>query len=164
MTSIAVRLERISAITFALLVCISSATSVLADTKTWTGAVDNLWSTAGNWAGGAPVAGDRLVFPVTASNYSNTNDFPSGTTFFDITFLGSGYTLSGNHGISDNVGSNVIAAPLALTATQTIAGNNLLLNGPVDLGSSRSPSPVRCTSTAQSAAAAASASSTATTR
>src|SRR4029434_11138134 len=54
--------------------------------KTWTGAVNALWSQAGNWAGGVPQAGDAIWFPSGAANLSNTNDLPSGTVFSALLF------------------------------------------------------------------------------
>lgn len=66
-------------------------------TDVWTGAVSGSWSTAGNWSTGvAPLVGDNLVFPATASNLTNNNDFPGGTTFGSITIQGAGYNFSGN--------------------------------------------------------------------
>ena len=66
-------------------------------TDIWTGAVSGSWMTAGNWSGGvAPSPNDDLVFPATAANLTNTNDFPGGTTFNSITIQGAGYNLSGN--------------------------------------------------------------------
>ena len=116
----------------------------LAATKTWTGNVDALWSTPGNWAGGVPVAGDRIAFPVSASNPTNTNDLAAGTVFFDITFLGSNYIINGNAiGLSDGIPgnngfSNRINADLELTANQSIQGAfccaGLTLAGSVDIG------------------------------
>jgi hypothetical protein len=106
---------------------LSSAAS--AATKTWTGAIDNLWSTAGNWVGGVPVAGDRIAFPVSATNTTNTNDLTAGTVFFDITFLGSGYIINGNTiGLSDGIPANNgfnnrINADLVLTAPQGLSGS-----------------------------------------
>ena len=115
-----------------------------ADTKTWTGAIDALWSTTGNWAGGTPSAGDRVVFPVSASNRTNTNDLSAGTVFFDITFLGSSYVINGNTiGLSagipaSNGSNNRINADLQLTAPQTLRGAfccaGLTLAGNIDIG------------------------------
>ena len=42
-------------------------TAAVPATRTWTGAVSNLWSDAGNWGGTAPVEGDNLVFPAARS-------------------------------------------------------------------------------------------------
>ncbi|MEP7158805.1 MAG: S8 family serine peptidase, partial [Chloroflexota bacterium] len=68
-----------------------------ASTATWTGGgSDNNWTTAANWGGTAPVAGDDLVFPGGAARLTNTNDFTAGTSFNSITLSGTGYTLSGN--------------------------------------------------------------------
>src|SRR5579875_3678322 len=64
---------------------------------TWTGAVSASWTDGNNWAGGvAPKAGDDLVFPATAANLTNNNDFAGGTTFSSITIQGPGYNLTGN--------------------------------------------------------------------
>jgi fibronectin-binding autotransporter adhesin len=77
-----------------LLVGASIAT---ADTKSWTGAVNNLWSVGGNWSGGvAPVSGDVLLFPNGAANQSMSNDI-SGLSLQSVSFATtSPYTVSGN--------------------------------------------------------------------
>ena len=62
---------------------------------TWDGSSSNLWNVAANWDT-LPQAGDDLVFPASASNKSNSNDFAADTSFNSITFNGSGYTLAGN--------------------------------------------------------------------
>jgi hypothetical protein len=52
-----------------------AAAPLSAATRTWTGAVNNLWSAGGNWIGGvAPVSGDDLVFPAAGSNTNTVND------------------------------------------------------------------------------------------
>lgn len=100
--------EKIRFALFALLAF--STVPLLAATRTWTGAVDNHWSVAGNWSGGvAPVAGDDLMFPTAAANKSTLNDYPAWTTFHQLV-VGNGYTLAGNgvvlsFGIS-NIGNN----------------------------------------------------------
>ena len=69
-----------------------------ADTHTWTGGgVNNNWTTAANWGGTAPVAGDSLAFDGTTRRV-NTNNFAANTTFSNITFnSGAGvFTLRGN--------------------------------------------------------------------
>ena len=108
----------------------------LADTKTWTGAVDAFWSNAGNWTGGAPAAGDRLVFPVGAANPAMRNDYAVGTTFYDITWYGTGYTIIGNafgltNGIS-NSGTNTISVAVALSGG-TASGGSLTFSGAMTL-------------------------------
>jgi fibronectin-binding autotransporter adhesin len=65
-------------------------------TLTWDGGgADNNWTTAANWGGTAPVAGDLLVFSG-ATRPSNTNDFAAATTFDSLTLSQGGFTLAGN--------------------------------------------------------------------
>jgi fibronectin-binding autotransporter adhesin len=115
-----------------------------ATTKTWNGAVNNLWSNAGNWSGGVPVAGDRIVFSATGSNRTTINDLAAGTVFYDITFLGNNYVVNGNaiglsSGISSSSAVNTINVDIQVTAPQTIGGaiccGPLNLNGNINLGS-----------------------------
>jgi len=111
-----------------LLVAIPGRSS--AATRTWTGSNSVLWSDAGNWSGGAPQAGDDLVFPDAASIKSNTNDIAAGTSFNSITFTGFDYTLSGNAialgagGITFNTASccaiNYIDFAISLSAPRTV--------------------------------------------
>lgn len=69
----------------------------VAATRTWDGGgADNKWKTAANWVGDvAPAAGDDLIFPASAAQLGNVNDFPAGTLFNSIAFEGPGYFLSG---------------------------------------------------------------------
>src|SRR5262245_35934503 len=64
---------------------------------TWDGGGGNAnWTTAANWVGDvAPQQGDDLVFPPSAAQGVNVNDFPAGTAFHSINLTGS-YRLSGN--------------------------------------------------------------------
>ena len=121
-----------------------SVAGAQADTKTWTGAVNNLWSTAGNWNGGLPAAGDRLVFSATGVNRTMTNDLAAGTVFYDLTFLGGNYVINGSslglsNGITSSAAPNTINVDLQVTAPQTMGGayccGPLILNGTIDLGS-----------------------------
>ncbi len=64
--------------------------------KVWTGAVNGLWSNAGNWIGGVPVAGDSLQFRASAANKANNNDLPVGRSFETLNIESAGYALSGN--------------------------------------------------------------------
>ncbi len=104
-------------------------------TATWTGAVNNLWSNAGNWSGlgGAPLAGgEDLIFPSGASNLSNSNDLAAGTNFNSITISGSGYTLAGNsitlgagNLVASNAsGANTISLPIAMSADRSFTVSN----------------------------------------
>lgn len=83
----------------ALPVLASHAPAVTAaSTRTWTGgdATSNAWTDPDNWDTGAPVAGDSLVFPDGAQRKANTNTFPPGTEFQDVTITGGDYEISGN--------------------------------------------------------------------
>ncbi len=106
-----------------------------AATRTWTGTTSGAWSVGSNWSGGvAPVTGDDLLFPGTASNLSNTNDLTENTIINSITISASGYTLSGNPlilgaglaGITDSSssGGNTIALDIRLDATRDIFVTN----------------------------------------
>lgn len=109
--------------------------------RTWTGAVSNLWNVAGNWDT-LPSAGDDLVFPLTASNKSNSNDFAADTAFNSITIQGNGYTLAGNRitlgagGITQTTGTNTISLAIVLGANVTVAvaGTMLVLTGIISDG------------------------------
>lgn len=94
-----------------------------ATTRTWTGnGATNNWTDAGNWSAGAPVAGDRLVFPPSANRKANVNNFAANTSFDQIRLDGAGYTLSGN---PVSITDAVFADPG--TGTNTI---DLAINGP----------------------------------
>ena len=93
-------------------------------TRTWTGAgANNNWTTQANWNPAAPNAGDILVFPAVAARKSNTNDYPDGTTFAEIQFLGAGYTLGGNR-VQLSDGLTNAPAPAGTNVVQ------LVLDGP----------------------------------
>ncbi len=74
----------------------SLETRITPSTDTWTGAVNNLWSNAGNWSGGVPSAGEDLVFPAGVSQLTAANDLAGGQTYNSITIAASGYQLIGN--------------------------------------------------------------------
>ncbi len=111
-----------------LLVALSPA--VRGAVRIWSGGgANNNWTTAGNWGGAAPVAGDDLVFPAGAARLSNTNDFASGTGFRSLSFSGSNYVLRGTtpaHAIgltngidcTNPTGTNTINLGLTLGAPQ----------------------------------------------
>jgi len=86
------------------------------DTCTWTGnGGDTDITTAGNWTGcdngNIPESGDNLVFPAGPTNKIVNVD--SLILFADITFSGSGYTVT-----------SVPLTPLGATDQLTISGNN----------------------------------------
>lgn len=125
-----------------------AAPNVFAATKTWTGGgSDSNVSTGANWGGSAPTAGDDLVFPITVSNKTVTNDLTAGTSFNTITISGTassgtGYTVSGNSialvaGITYSVSgsqhnTSTLSLPISFTSAQTISSqndNSLTLSG-----------------------------------
>lgn len=63
--------------------------------STWSGAVDNFWSTPGNWDT-PPVAGDNLVFPAAAVNKTSVNDLAAGIAYQSVFIDGAGYAISGS--------------------------------------------------------------------
>jgi uncharacterized repeat protein (TIGR01451 family) len=125
--------------------------TTIAYVRTWDGGgADNNWSDPANWEGDvAPQAGDQLVFAGDVQP-STVNDLPAGTTFSEITFTDSGFTLSGNSvtlnpkgAIAiDDVGSqDTIALPITLgkscTFEVTGAGAlNFANTATIDTGSS----------------------------
>ena len=114
---------------------------VMATTSTWSGAVSNLWSVAGNWDT-LPVAGNALVFPATGTLTPN-NDLPGGTSFSSVTFGGSGYTISGNQigltgfvAATEATGTDQLNFPIALGSDLTVDVSSspvtLTLGGVID--------------------------------
>jgi len=109
------------------------ATSVCAANSTWNGgsASDSNWSSADNWGGAAPVAGNALFFGGTA-RLSNNNDLSAGTAFSGITFSsGAGaFALGGNAVTLDgdianlSTSAKTIDLPLTLSDTRMILGSN----------------------------------------
>jgi hypothetical protein len=136
------RLSALRVVIVAILISVSTAIAH-ADTKTWTGAVNYLWSTPGNWTGGVPAAGDRIAFSATGLNRTTTNDLATGTVFYDLTFLGSNYIINGNPlGLTDGITSGqapaTINVNLQVVGSQTMGGSYccgpLNLAGNIDLG------------------------------
>ncbi len=133
-----VRSVRILAIVF-LLAALGFAPQAGAATRTWSGAgVDANWSTAANWGGTAPVAGDDLVFPAGAARLTNNNDFAASTSFNTISFTGAGggYVLGGNAiqlaaGITaaNTAGNNSVALPITLGASQAFSCSTPVASG-----------------------------------
>lgn len=124
--------------------------NAFASTCTWTGAAGSLWSAPLNWTscgGGAPVNGDALVFPESASVKNTTHDQAAFSIAAGISFTGttSGYILTGtplsigSGGInnSNTSGTNQIDLNLSLSAAQSFTGNigTIVLNGPLNLAS-----------------------------
>ncbi len=114
-------------------------------TRIWSGGgTDNYWTTAANWDGIAPGAGDNLVFPPITARLSNSNNFPGGMAFEAITFTGTNYNIVGNSillsgGLTNNAasaGNNLFYCPITLARMQTFASvghpsSVLALNGAI---------------------------------
>jgi len=106
-------------------------------TRTWTGAgADSNWTTNANWLPGVPEAGDILLFPVFANRKVNVNDFPDGTTFAEMRFIGNGYQIDGNEiGLSDVLlqdsedGTNIVLAALSGEGGVHVGSGTLSLIG-----------------------------------
>jgi len=119
---------------------------LLLSIRVWDGGTSGsgLWSDASNWVGDvAPVAGDDLVFPVSANDAANTNDLAAGTRFNTVQIQGSGYNIAGNAielygGLTANnaSGSNTFALDVKLVNAQSFfsanEGATLNLAGTID--------------------------------
>ena len=93
-------------------------------TLTWLGAVDGLWSHAGNWSTTdvthpVPQTGDDLIFPAAAANLVQTDDLPA-LTLSTLTFQGDGYQISDPNGITLTGGVGPTGIP---TPGITLAGS-----------------------------------------
>jgi hypothetical protein len=132
-----------------VLALLVSASPALAVNRTWTGGgADDNWTTAANWGGTAPSAGDDLFFPGPTPRLTPNNDFPAGTQFSSITFTGTGgYTITGNAimingGVAANntSGNAEVQLAMTMTATENFACSTpgpldrLTISGPVDTG------------------------------
>jgi uncharacterized repeat protein (TIGR01451 family) len=101
-------------------------TASAATTRTWLGGSGNNWSTAANWSPvGAPVNGDALIFPGSATSFTPNNDIP-GLDLASIELSGTGYVVGGlsltiDGAITAGEGVDAtISAPIALGANMTI--------------------------------------------
>jgi len=112
--------------------------TVLADSLWTGGGSDANWTSAANWGGVAPVAGDALLFGGNLQ-LANTNDFEVGTLFSGITLNSSAgaFVLSGNGlalgGDVANLSVNAatLEMPMTLDVTRTIntAAGDLTISG-----------------------------------
>lgn len=93
--------------------------SLHAATHTWTGAAgDGKWSTAGNWSGGAPTAGEAasaiVVFPPAGSKNA-TNDI-ANLTLDQIQVTGDNYVIAATGaGVNVTLRSQVLGSSLFIT-------------------------------------------------
>ncbi len=111
-------------------------------TSTWSGAVNNLWSNAGNWDV-APAAGSDLVFPAVTTEVI-TNDLAAGTSFNSIQIQAAGYDITGNSvaiitdietnyasGTSTDDLATILAPPGGSTVSVGVAAGGTLAMGGV---------------------------------
>jgi len=117
------RTSRIPSLSLIALLCIVQLSSFAA-TRTWTGGGgDDNWTTAANWGGTAPVAGDDLVFAGTTRLTPN-NNFAAGTSFSTITFsVGSGAFVIGGNDFVLTGGATALTASIT---TGTVTLNNAI--------------------------------------
>src|SRR5437867_489211 len=104
--------------------------------RTWNGGgADDNWTTADNWGGTVPLAGDDLVFDGTTRLTPN-NDFPADTNFRSITFNAGDFTVGGNSVVIGGIGvafnnptivNNAGSNALNLTITFKSAANLLTI-------------------------------------
>jgi len=118
--------------TLLILALAAIAGSARAASRTWSATpADGNWSNSANWLGGNPPGpGDDLTFPATSTILASTNDLSSGISIVAITFLGNGYTLSGNaitlgEVLCHQAGAAVdeIAMPVTVNATIVVGAN-----------------------------------------
>ena len=96
---------------------------------TWTGTVDNNWTTVGNWntcGGIAPTVIDSVIFDNTSANITSNNNI-GGLTLVNVSFIGSSTThttsITGNiFGIDKNLNIDVSNVTIA----NPITFNNLI--------------------------------------
>ena len=116
-----------------------------ASIKTWDGSASGYWTNGANWTGGtAPVSGDSLLFPVSATRYTTTNNF-TNLTVATFSFDGSNYvhygnaiTNGGDITLNNTGGTNIIRFGLTLSAAQMFDVNggataNLTVNSNLNL-------------------------------
>ncbi len=125
---------------FVVLLMLFLASTASAATRTWTGAVDQNWSNAGNWSPAvAPLPNDTLVFPANKGALLNNDAL---TSVRSIQFEGGGYTLTGsaltiNEGVAqlNTAGTNEVFIALTIGANQTFScagGSTLRFTKPIN--------------------------------
>lgn len=130
---------------FGPLLALLSIVSTPAATHTWSGAVNGLFSNAGNWSGGGvPTLAETntLSFPGSATRFTVTNDI-GALKVYAIAFTGSNYIVRGAStitvvpnliNINCQGSSNTIESPLNFSGYISIVagtGDSLILAGAV---------------------------------
>lgn len=104
-----------------------------AATRTWTGGgVDTNFSTAANWGGTAPIAGDDLVFTPTTADIAATNDLIAGTSFNSLTVNGSPAAYQ-----YVDITGNAFSVVAGISATSTVGGARLGIANDVTFSASQ---------------------------
>ena len=93
--------------------------------KTWTGAVNTLWSNSGNWNPAIiPASGDTVVLTKGPNNFSFQNDI-AGLSLAHVSITGNGYrligngfTLTGTIHADQTTGAADLAVPITLNSGQ----------------------------------------------
>lgn len=113
----------------ALLSIFFAFTSTYAAVRTWDGGgADANWLTAANWEGDvAPAANDDLVFPATAAQLSNNNNFFLLTAFRSITIDGA-YSIGGQP-MRLTSALNVNSGTVAINTAITMSGGQTVTSG-----------------------------------
>ena len=102
-------------------------TAHAATSRAWTGAVDGVWSTPGNWSpAGAPVNGDSVQIGAAAFGKTLNNNRPAGLVL-DTLSVSEGVTIVGNRiAISSaiqvtKVGDVVLDLPIVLAGDAQVS-------------------------------------------
>jgi hypothetical protein len=116
---------RTSTLLLAAIVLCFSSTVTPAATRIWIGAGgDTLWSNAGNWSNGVPVAGDSIVLPRHPLGFAqNTVNDLTNLTIHSIRCEASGGTIAG--GAVRLAGDITVGGPFV--------GANLTISAPLDI-------------------------------
>ncbi|MBP3956537.1 Ig-like domain repeat protein [Gemmata sp. G18] len=111
---------------------------VTPSTVTWTGGGgDSNWTTAANWGGMVPTAGDDLVFADLSAPVTTVNDFAGGTSFSSITVQGANYTIVGNGiDLSGDVSTTYTSGFSAFLLDTVLGGGDVVVasGGALDFG------------------------------
>ena len=108
----------------ALAAALALTQTALAATRTWDGSTSGNWSNGANWVGGvAPIAGDSLTFPVSATRYVTTNNFAAGTAFGGLAVQGSNYIFRGSQLVlEDDLRALAASGPVTFDLALTVDG------------------------------------------
>jgi acetyl esterase/lipase len=129
-------MKRIALVLFATFAVVAAHAATL----NWTGAVDNRWSTPGNWSPAqVPQSGDVLKFN-NSTNPAMVNDLPAGTVLQSLTFFVSPavpFTVSGStievSSFIDGLSTTTINADVRAMGPLSLSFNSLTFGGGFDV-------------------------------